>query len=216
MNRYFFMRPVLDKLTEPAFFGSVIAVALRVVASLIGLLSLTVFFKAGKLTFDLPAEHAVGGVLFEVYFVLAVFATIQVLLIRASEIETPKMNDTYAISTVALMIKLLGEMYCVFVGLVAMGGGLFVWFTNQGLEHVLGPVIKVLMSELGGDPSFMGGIEFMAVGVFLGLAVLIGSYAASQALLLLVRPSSRTAAGHTAPVEVSHTHTQSYRSRFGS
>jgi hypothetical protein len=212
-SRYFFMRALLDRLTQPVFFGRIIAVALRVVAALIGLFSLTVFFKVGKLTFELPAEHAVGGVLFEVFFVLAVVAAIQVLLLRANNIEEPKGGDTYAIATISLLLKLVGEMYCAFVALVAIGGGLFVWFTNQGLERVLGPV-KAIVSEFGGDPTFMGGIQFMAAGVFTGLAVLVVTYAAAQAMSLLVKPVARSggAQPHTSPVEV----TQHYRSRFGS
>ncbi len=210
-KRYFFMVPLLERLAQPAFFGRVVALTLRASAALVALLSLTIFFKVGKLTFDLPTNRVLGGFLFEVFFVLAVYAAVHVFLIRARDIETVRASDSYAISIVALLVKMAGEAYCAFVSLMAIGGGLFVWFTNQSLGKILGPVVRALFPHTSDDSSFMGGIQLMASGVLIGMAALVLAYAASQVLAMLIRPARNGAAQQFPAADLS----QSYRSRFG-
>jgi hypothetical protein len=208
--RYFFIAPLLNRLGQPEFFCRVIAVALRVSAALIVLFSLAIVFKVGKITFELAYNRVLGGILFEIFFVLAVYAAVHVLVIRARDIETVHGMESYSISVLVLLLRMLGEAYCAFVGLMSIGGGLFVWFTNQNLGAALGPLVRTLFPTVG-DDSFMGGIEFMASGMLIGLGALVVSYAASQALGLLIRPAR--SGGHQSPATES---SQSYRSRFGS
>jgi len=209
-HRYFFMTTLLNRLGQPDFFCRVFAVALRVAAALIVLLSLAIVFKVGKITFELDHNRVLGGILFEVFFVLAVYAAAHTILIRARDIESVSGLESYSVTVLTLMLRLLGEAYCVFVGLMSIGGGLFVWFTNQSLGNVLGPLVRALFPTVG-DDSFMGGIEFMASGMLMGLGALVLSYAAAQAINLLVRPT-RNGTHQSSTTDV----TQSYRSRFGS
>lgn len=209
---YFFINPLLERLARPAFFCRLVAVTLRVMAALIVLLSLTIFFQVGKLTFELPANSVLGGFLFEAFFALAVYATVHVFIMRARDIEALKPVEPYAIAVLALLLKLAGEAYCVFVGLMTVGAGLFIWFTNQGLGDVLGPLVRALFPGIGGDSSFMGGIELMAGGVLIGIGVLVLAYAAAQALALLVRPAQNGGVQRFPSVDTP----PSQRSRFGS
>lgn len=209
-HRYFFMSTLLRRLGQPDFFCRLIAVALRVAAALVVLLSLTIVFKVGKITFELAHDRVLGGILFELFFVLGVYAAVHALLIRARDIEAVTGLESYSISVLVLLLRLLGEAYCAFVVLMSIGGGLFVWFTNQSLGGALGPLVRALFPTVG-DDSFLGGIEFMASGMLIGLGGLIVAYAASQALALLVRPARN--GSHQAP---SAEAAQSYRSRFGS
>ena len=211
-RRYFFMAPLLERLAQPLFFYRTVAITLRVTAALIALLSLTIFFKVGKITFELPTNRVLGGFLFEAFFALAVYATVHIFAIRARDIETLKPADTYAISVLILLLRLGGEAYCAFVTLMAIGGGLFVWFTNQGLGDVLGLLLRALFPGLGDDSSFMGGIELLASGVLIGIGVLVVAYAAAQALTPLTRPA-RNGSQQFPTAEVGGA---SYRSRFGS
>ncbi len=211
-QRYFFMGPLLERLSRPAFFCRLVGITLRVTAALIALLSLTIFFKVGKITFELPTNRVLGGFLFEAFFALAVYAAVHVFAIRARDIEAIKPSDSYAISVLALLLKLGGEAYFAFVSLMAVGGGLFVWFTNQGLENVLGALVRALFPGIGDDPSFMGGIELMASAVLIGIGVLVVAYAASQALGLLIRPGRNG----TQQFPTADGTPSSYRSRFGS
>jgi len=211
-HRYFFMAPLLNRLGQPEFFCRLMAVTLRVAAALIVLLSLTVVFKVGKITFELTHNRVLGGILFELFFIVAVYAAVHAIVIRARDIEQVKGLESYSISVLMLLLRLTGEAYFAFVALLSIGGGVFVWFTNQSLANVLGPLVRALFPGVADDSTFMGGIELMASGTLIGLGVLIVCYAASQALALLVRPV-RNGAQHQAPAaEIS----QTYRSRFGS
>lgn len=210
-QRYFFMGPLLDKLGQPEFFCRVVAIALRITAALIVLLSLTIVFKVGKITFDLTHDRVLGGILFEVFFALAIYAAVHAILIRARDIQAIKGAESYSILVLTLLLRLLGEAYCLFVGLTAVGSGLFVWFTGQNLANALGPLIRALFPGVANQSTFISGIEFMASGLLIGLAALIVAYAAAQALSLLVRPIRN--GSHQSPT---NDITQTYRSRFGS
>lgn len=210
-HRYFFMAPLLDRLGQPQFFCRLLATALRITAALIVLLSLTVVFKVGKLTFELTQNRVLGGILFEVFFVLAVYAAVHAILIRAREIEQVNGAESYSIAVLILLLKLAGEAYFAFVALLSIGGGVFVWFTNQSLGKVLGSLVRALFPGVSDDVTFMGGIQLMASGVLIGLGALVLCYAAAQALGLLLRPAKH--GSHQSPgTDVGHT----YRSRFGS
>ena len=211
-THYFFMSSLLERLARPSFFCRLVALTLRVMAALIVLLSLTIFFKVGKLTFELPANAVLGGILFEAFFALAVYATVHAFLIRARDIEALRTAEAYAISVLALLLKLAGEAYCAFVSLMAVGAGLFIWFTNQGLANVLGPLVRALFPGSSSDSSFMGGIELMASGVVIGIGALVLAYASAQGLSLLVRPALPGGVPRFPSADV----TPSPRSRFGS
>ncbi len=210
-KRYFFMQWLIERLGQPDFFNRLVAVILRVTAALVVLLSLTIVFKVGKLTFELTPNRVLGGILFEAFFIVAVYGAVHALLIRARDVELQNHVEHYALATLVLLFKLMGEAYCVFVSLMAIGGGVFVWFTNQDLSKVLGPLVRVLFPGIGDEPSFMSGVEFMASGVLIGFAMLVVTYGAAQALAILIRPPQQNAA--QAPVSEFG---QSYRSRFGS
>ena len=87
MENYFFMRPALNWLAEPRRINRMLAITLRVLASLIVPFSLVTFFKAGKVIFDLPASGILGGIVFQMFFVLAIYAVVHGLFIRARNID---------------------------------------------------------------------------------------------------------------------------------
>lgn len=212
MEKYLFMRPVLGLLAQGRFFSRVIAMAIRVAAALVVLFSLTTFFQAGKITFELPAQGIPGGVLFEVLFVLGVYAAVHVMLIRARDVDQLAVSDFYALPLGAILVRMLGEAYAAFVSLVAIGAGLFVWFTNQSVNKVLNPLVRGLFPTMRDNPSFMGGIEFMVSGVLAGLGALIVAYVVSEILAVLARVAAREAQPQRNGQGVEPV----YRSRFGS
>lgn len=211
VEKFLFMRPLLNLLAQGRFFCRMISIVLRVGAALVVLFSFATVFQAGKIISDLPASGIPGGVLFELFFIVAVYAAVHVLLIRAREVDQLPAGEFWALSLGAMLVRLLGEAYCAFVSLVAVGGGIFVWFTNLSLSKVLNPVIRALFPNMGDDKSFLGGIQFMVVGILTGLAVLILSYALSELLSLAARSAHRDAN----PQRQNENPEQSYKSRFG-
>ncbi len=208
MERYLFVRPLLKRLGESRFLFRMVAVTLKVVAALIVLLSLTTFFKAGKLTFELPTNRILGGVLFELLFVIAVYVVVHVLLIRARDIENLEPSGYHALPLAPVLFRTLGEAYAGFVISIGVGGGLFVWFTDLSLNSVLSPAIRDVMPTISAS-TFLGGIMFMLNGILAGIAALVAAYIAADAAAQLMR------AGRTVGV-VRASKGEGYKSRFGS
>ena len=189
VEKFLFMRALLERLGDSGFLNRATAITLRVLAALIVLFSLTTFFKVGQLIFKLPANSILGGVLFEVFFVLAVYAVAHVLVIRAGEISRLVPGEHHALPLAPILLRAAGETYSAFVILVAIGGGIFVWFTSLKLSNsnILNPVIQFLMPTPRADVSFMGGIEFMLSGILAGIAALVLAYIAADVFRLLLR-----------------------------
>lgn len=213
MDRFFFIRPFLGLLARGRSFHRALALTLRTLAGLAVLFSLTPFFQAGKLLFELPANGILGGALFEVLFVVAVYALVHVLLIRARDIEVLDGGDYYALRALPVLLRLAGEAYACFVSLVAVGAGVFVWFTGMSQGKVLNAFIAGLLPTLRDNPSFMGGIELMLSGVLVSAAALVLAYVAAELATLPLRLTREGAANNGGRQAAEP---PAYRSRFGS
>jgi len=189
MENYFFMRAVLNWLAEPRQFNRMLAITLRVLATLIVPLSLVTFFKAGKVIFDLPASGILGGIVFQLFFILAIYAVVHGLFIRARNIDALPGGEYNMFPLAAIMIRAAGESMAAFISLVAVGGGIYVWFTGKGIGTILNPPPKFL--PLFGDATFMGGIEFMVGGVLSAILAVVVSYLAAEGLHLLGQAAGR-------------------------
>lgn len=203
MENYFFMKHVLNWLAEPRRLNRLLAITLRVLAALIVPASLVTFFKAGKVIFALPASGILGGIVFQIFFVLAVYAVVHGLFIRARNIDALPGGEYNMFPLGAVLLRAAGEAVAAFISLVAVGGGIYVWFTGKGIGTILNPPPKFL--PLFGDATFMGGIEFMVGGVLSAILTVVVSYLAAEGLLLLgqaggrMQPSQRTVSGPSEP-----------------
>jgi hypothetical protein len=189
MEKYFFMQTVLNWFAEPRRFNRLLAITLRVLAALIVPFSLVTFFKAGKVIFALPASGVLGGVVFQIFFVLAVYAVVHSLFIRARDIDGLPGGEYNMFPLAAILFRAAGEAMAAFIGLVAVGGGIYVWFTGKGIGTILNPPPKFL--PLFGDTTFMGGIEFMVGGVLSAILVVVVTYLAAEGLHLITEAARR-------------------------
>lgn len=188
-NYYYFMRTALGWLAEPRHFNRMISITLRIVAALIVPLALVAIFKSGKVVFDLPPSGILGGVLFMLLFTVAIYAVVHGLFLRARDVDALPGNDYNMFPLSAIIARTLGEAFAAFISLVAVGGGIFVWFTGKSVSTILNPPPKFL--PLFGDTTFMGGIEFMVGGVLSAIAVLGFAYLAAEGLELLTEAALR-------------------------
>ncbi|MDA8421620.1 MAG: hypothetical protein M0039_10275 [Pseudomonadota bacterium] len=189
MDRYFFMIRVLELLRRPGFLNRMAAGTLRAIGGFIVLLSLVTFFKVGKVISGLPPSGVLGGVLFLVSDVLAVYAVVHTLIIRARDINKIGGSEFSMFPLVSILLQTFGEVFAAFMGLVALGGGMYVWFTGKGVATVLDPLQA--LTPVFGDATFLGGMQFMIGGVLLALAVLIVGYALSEVVDLLSETKRR-------------------------
>jgi len=186
-QKILFMRPVLERLGQGAFYCRAAAIVLRTLAGVVILFSAITFFSVGRTVFELPASSILGGVLFELFFVVAVYAVVHAILIRARDVANLRHGEFYALPVGALVVRLLGECYAAFVSLVAVGTGLFVWFTNFSIGKVLTTGLRALFPVLRVDPNFMGGIEFIVGGLLAAAVAIIAAYTLAELLTLLGR-----------------------------
>lgn len=191
MEKFFFMRRVLDLLGKPGFLNRVAAITLRAIAGLIILLSLVVIFNGGKVIFKLPASGILGGILFQACFILAIYAVVHTLVIRAREIDMIRGAEFSTFPLVALLVKTFGEMFSAFTTLVAVGGGVYVWFTGKNVATILTPMHRIIPTF--GDTTFMGGIQFMVGGVLFAMATLLVCYMVSETIGVLSEGKKRLA-----------------------
>lgn len=201
MENYFFMRTVLKWLAMPRHLNRILAITLRVLATLIVPLSLVTFFKAGKVIFDLPASGVLGGIIFQLFLVLAIYAVVHGLFIRARNIDALPGGDYNMFPLAEILVRAAGEAIAAFISLVAVGGGIYVWFTGKGVATILSSPPKFM--PLFGDTTFMGGIEFMVGGVLSAILVIVVAYLAAEGLHLLAETAGRTHVSRRVPGDTS-------------
>ena len=180
MKNFYFMQVTLSWLAEPRHFNRLFAITLRAVGVLVVPASLVAFFKAGKVIFNLPASGILGGILFQLFFIAAIYGVVHGLFIRARDIDALPGGDYNMFPLAAVVTRAAGEAFAVFVALVTIGGGIFVWFTGRGVNTILTPLPGFL--PVFGDTTFMGGIQFMVGGVLSAILVLGLAYLAAEAL----------------------------------
>jgi len=211
LAKYLFMGPLLRLLASGEFFARMVSVMLRVLAALVVLGSLAAIFKAGKVMFDLPASGIMGGIMYQLFYILAVYAVVHTLLIRSQDIDNQKHEEFFALPIAAYLIRLIGEVYAAFVALTAIGGGIFVWFTGQPVGKIMSPV--PFMFPVPKNPDFMGGIELIISGVLLATASIIATYLLAELLTALSRASAVRKNVSAGPRQISDH--RSSQSRFG-
>lgn len=185
MEKYFFMRPWLEMLASASFLRWLVAKTLRVTAALIVLFSLIAFFYVGKIIFELPPSGMLGGILFQACFIVAIYGVVHAFFIRARDIDRLGADVHSIFPMLTLLLKLAGEAMSIFVALVAVGSGVYVWFTSRSVATILNPMPVFLPTF--GDATFIGGIEFMVSGVLLAILLLLVFYALAEITELLAR-----------------------------
>jgi hypothetical protein len=200
MGKHFFMKPVLNWLGRPANFNRVMAITMRTTAVLIVPLCLVTFFKVGKVIFELPASEMLGGIIFEVAYMLAIYCVVHGLYIRAQDIDHLNGEQFNMLPLSAIVVRSVGEVGAAYLAWVSLGGGIYVWFTAKSIRTLLDP-LPALLPVFGGT-NFIGGIQFMTAGMLSAVVMLGIAYLLAEGLLL-VNVASKRLQGNTAPAETS-------------
>jgi hypothetical protein len=175
MNRYLFMNQLLPLMGKPGFLNKLVGLMLRVAAAVVILISIAFIFHAGKKTFELTTQTIMGGILFDILYIIAIYSVVHAILIRGREIEQMPQHEYMVLSMGSILLKLVGEVYA--------------FFTNTGVSTILNPMPWFYPAP--SNPNFTGGLTIILVGVLLATAVLIGFYMLAELVSLLVRPQNR-------------------------
>jgi hypothetical protein len=154
MNKYFFIAPVLKHISEGRLFSRVFAIALRIFAVLIALGGIVGWVQAWRMVSDLHGFGVLGGIVFQVIFLVAIYMVTHVLLIRASDISQLPVSEFTVIPIVSIFFRTLGEIYACLISAVGAGG--FILLLFAGNDNFL--VYRVMQFIPG--TSFVSGLAF--------------------------------------------------------
>lgn len=195
MDKYFFMKPVLQFISEGKFFRKLVAVALRVLAIVIAFASLVGWIVKWQFVFSLPVTGIIGGIIFQLLMVVAVYMVVHVMLIRAHYIERLPESDYTVIPILSLCLKLIGEMYASFLAVTAVAGGLYIWMTGRDAGKDLLGMVSPLVPAFH-DLSFIGGVKYILTGATMGFVTLLVTYFLSEAAIVMVDIARNTRFGN--------------------
>lgn len=195
MEKYFFMKPVLQFISEGKFFRKTVAIALRVLAIAIAFASMVGWIVNWKLVFSFPVSGIIGGIVFQLLLVVAVYMVVHVMLIRSNNIERLPEAEYTVIPIVSLCLKLVGEMYASFLAVTAVAGGLYIWIAGRDAGSDLLGIVATFIPAFG-DLTFLGGVRFMLKGATMSFITLLFSYFLSEAVIVMVDIARNTRFGN--------------------
>jgi len=193
--KYFFMKPVLQFISEGQLFRNLVAIALRVLAIVLAFASLVGWIVKWKYVFGLPVTGIIGGIIFQLLMVVAVYMVVHVMLIRAHNIERLPESEYTVIPIVSLCLKLIGEMYASFITVTAVAGGLYIWMTGRDAGKDLLGILTPLAPAFH-DLTFIGGVKYILTGATMGFVTLLVTYFLSETAIVMVDIARNTRFGN--------------------
>lgn len=184
MATFLFMEPVLRTVSQGKLLSRVFAIILQILAIVALIAGLVSWIAAWGAVFYLPVVGVLGGIIFQLFFVAAIYMVVHTLLIRAREIADLPEAEYTAIPILAVFFRLVGEAFAAFVVPIAIGGGILMWLAGGYAYRLLGG-IGSFIPHLG-EVWFIGGITLMVFGVLISFLVLLYCYWLSEFTIVLV------------------------------
>jgi hypothetical protein len=184
MEKYFFMKKVLELVAQDRFFKKAFSIALQILALIIALVSLVAWISVWKSVSGYSAEAILGIIIYQLFFVIAVYIVVHTLLIRANDIGMLPESDYRIIPIVSVCLKLTGEVYAGFMAVLSIGGGFLFWFLGGSAEYLINKSIFPV-HIFGSGEGFWGGLVFMFGGLFTALFVLVVFYFMGEIVVVM-------------------------------
>lgn len=184
MQKFLFMKSILKLLSQGKFFRKICSIFLRAIATVIILAGLAGFFIGWQAVLELPISGLLGGIIFQLLFIIAIYMVVHTLLIRAYDITNLPESEYIVIPITSIFVKLIGEVYACFASVVAIGGGILIWFAGSYAQSILKDLTPLIPS-FGGE-TFVSGILFIMSGVLSGFFVLVFFYCGSEFMIVIV------------------------------
>lgn len=184
MEKYLFMKPVLEWLSHGKLLNKAFAMALRVLAVAIGFAALVGWIVAWKTVFGLGPLAMIGGIIFQVLYIVAVYIVVHTLLIRAGNIGVLPETEYTVVPIVSICLRLIGEIYAGFVTVMAVAGGIFTWFAQSSITEVFRSMTPFVPHF--GDESLLGGLSFLVGGLLSSFGMLVLMYFLSESVVVMV------------------------------
>jgi hypothetical protein len=193
MGSILFMKPVLNTVSQGKLFSRVVAIILRIVAIIAIIKGVVSWIGIWTLVFHLSALGVIGGIIFQLIYVIAIYMVVHVILIRAAQISNLPAADYTVIPIIAIFLKLVGEVFACFVVPVAVGACIFIWLAGYGVFDMICPISECV-PYLGSGGIFLCGLFVMIFGVVISFLVLMYCYFLSEFTIVFVDIAGSTKA----------------------
>ncbi len=185
MEKYLFMKPVLDALADGPFFRRKFALCVRIGAAVAAMAGLVGFVNAWNFTSQLDAGKIPGGILYMLFLAAATYMAVHTLLIRAKDIDALPHTGFTLIPLGAVVALMAGEAYAAVCAALSVGGGILVWFTGDWAYSVLSRA-AFFLPPLGGE-TFMAGVLLILRGALRAVVALALGHLVSELFIVVER-----------------------------
>jgi hypothetical protein len=179
-----FFHPILDALDRGNVIRTAVVFALRAMGVLTVLGGLYLLVEILKLSFQLPTQGTIGGLLFAIIFVAAIASLTQILFYRAESVRNLGESAFTIIPIFSVLFRTMGETYATSGVAIGVGGCLFIWFSGLNPAQMLPGAGGLLPTVAGG--TFMDGVLFLVWAALASFAALIVFYFLAEAVVVIV------------------------------
>ncbi len=192
MEKYLFIKYLSGLLEREDFLKRVFTIYLQTVAAFAVLSGFVGFIIGWREVMRLQTSGIIGGAIFQLLFVIAIYAGAHAFWIGAQRIRDLKENDPLFTNIGCEMIRAFANAYAGFAIIMAIAGGIFIWFAGPGIRNA-NPLFRILnhyylFSGLHGE-TFIQGLTFMVRGVAYTFLIFLGLYVISELLGAMARLS---------------------------
>lgn len=201
MSPFKFFYPVLNALSNGRILRTSVALALRVMGALTAIAGLYILISLLKISFNLPAEGTIGGIVVCLIVIVAVAAVVQIHFYRASDIANQADSKFTVIPMFSTLLRAAGEIYATIGTAAGLGGCLFIWFARVNPLAELTPMAPLARSTYG-EGTFLTGLVVLAYAAVTSFAILILLYFLAETVVVMVDIANNTrllVAGGTVP-----------------
>ncbi|MGE5663875.1 MAG: hypothetical protein ACM31I_06065 [Deltaproteobacteria bacterium] len=185
MDRYLFMKPVIDRLAQGPFFRRNLALCVRIAAAAAAMAALVEFVEAWNFTSRLEAGRIPGGIVYMLSLAAAAYMVVHAMLIRANDIASLPQTGYTLIPVAGVVFPMIGEAYGAACAALGAGGGVLIWFAGDTSYNVLHRVSFFIPFQGGG--TFTAGILYILRGALRAVVALCLGYLFSELSLVVER-----------------------------
>jgi hypothetical protein len=191
MEKYLFMKPVLQLISQGYFFRKAFAMFLRALAVVTVIAGLVAWVMVWKAISGQSASQILGVIIFQILFIVAVYMVVHALLIRAEDIAKLPEADYTVIPIVSISLKLCGEVYACFMAGISLAGGILIWFIGGNAFYFMRRA-TVFMPGYGYGSDFLGGLIFIVGGWLIAFFVLAVFYFLAEIVVVMADIAKNT------------------------
>ncbi len=193
MPNVFFMKALLDRLSEGHLFTKITALLLRVVAALTLAGALVFWVQGWKAVGALSGAAILGGILFQCCFAAGSYLVVHAMWIRAHDIARLPHSEFTLIPIAYMALKLAGEAYAAVLVSINLGTGLLIWFASAEWGTVVRDLYVFLVpaSWFGKEPFVLGAMTIL-LGIGAAFGVLFLGYLLAEGIAVIASIANDT------------------------